>query len=457
MKKYHIESLGCAKNQVDSELLMARLQSSGWLPSECEDADAVIVNSCGFIESAKQESINTVLEFRKQFPAKKIILAGCLAVRYENELRESLTEADLICPSSNAEHIAALIDQYDMGDPRRGALRGHSPAEGVAEKQRFGARGRLPPPISNEGARPLLSLPGQAYIKIAEGCNNRCAFCAIPLIRGPLQSRTIEAVKSEFETLLGRGVKEVCLIAQDSAAFGTDIEGACLLPALLGSLLTVKGDYWIRLLYLHPDHFPFDILPLAQSDSRLLPYFDIPFQHAAKKILTAMGRCGDKEIYLSLIDKIRSTLPDAVLRATFLTGFPGETDGDFEELLDFQAKAALDWAGVFTYSAEDGTPAAALKKRPSKKSAAARKKKIEEAQIPISSSRLLRYSNKRLTVLVEEEIHGEAGLYLGRASLNAPEVDGAVVVESDKKLTPGGFASGVIIGCAGFDLRMSAD
>jgi ribosomal protein S12 methylthiotransferase len=460
--KYYLESLGCAKNQVDSELLMARLRSAGWALSGSEDADTIIVNSCGFIESAKQESINTVLEFRKQFPAKKIILAGCLAVRYERELREALGEADLVCPSSDAGRILTMMSAEDEKYPGGGKAP-------LAPKRSFSATplpGGVPAPKPpgilpgtlkpvREGERPLLSLPGSAYIKIAEGCDNRCTFCAIPLIRGPLRSRSIDSVTAEFKALLGRGIKEVCLIAQDSASFGADGPTGGL-PALLTELLKTGGDYWIRLLYLHPDHFPFDILPLMQNDRRLLPYFDIPFQHASKKILQAMNRRGDKASYLALIEKIRAMLPDAVFRSTFLVGFPGETDGDFEEALDFQLKAGLDWAGAFAYSAEEGTPAAAFKKKPSKKTAAERKAKLEQAQIPITSGRLLRFPGKKLTVLLEEEIDSEAGIYLGRAWFDAPDVDGSVVIDSDTKLTPGEFTGATVTGLSGVDLRASA-
>jgi ribosomal protein S12 methylthiotransferase len=454
MKKYYIESLGCAKNQVDSELLMARLRDEGWMLAECADADAIIVNSCGFIESAKRESINTVLEFRKQFPAKKIILAGCLAVRYPDELREALTEADIVCPSSDAERITALVAGEGRG------LGGGAPRQGGSGEAALRSEGGFPPfsqTVSKDGERPLLSLPGSAYIKIAEGCDNRCAFCAIPLIRGPLHSRNIASIAAECNALLKRGVRELCLIAQDSAAFGSDRGRKSMLPALLETLLEAKGDYWLRLLYLHPDHFPVEILPLAQNDERLLPYFDIPFQHASKNILQAMNRHGDKEKYLALIDTIRAALPDATLRSTFLVGFPGETDEDFDDLLDFQLQAGLDWAGVFTYSPEEGTPAAAYRPRPSKKTAAERKARLEAAQTAITCERLARHLNKKLACLVEEEIDGEEGLYLGRAWLNAPEVDGAVVIDSDKRLTAGDFAEGIITGQAGFDLRMNVD
>jgi ribosomal protein S12 methylthiotransferase len=426
-KTFYIESLGCAKNQVDSEVLIQRLVAAGLTATSADDAALLIVNSCGFIESAKQESINTVLTLRQAHPSAKIALVGCMATRYEAELRESLSEADIVAASFDAL-IAAV-----------------APAATGA------------PPV---GERPLLSLPGAAYLKIAEGCNNACSFCAIPLMRGPLVSRSIADVKEEFVTLLRRGVFEVCLLAQDSAAYGVDIAGQCLLPQLLEALLAVEGDYWIRLLYLHPDHFPMAILPLMQRDKRLVPYFDIPFQHASSTVLRAMGRRGDAAVYGALVDRIREALPDAVIRSTFMVGFPGEGDEEFAALLEFARQAALEWAGVFAYSREEGTPAATMKRRVSKKVASARKAALEAQQEAISARSLERFVGRRLAVLLEEAIprdeaeDGDERLYIGRAYLHAPEVDGAVVVEAERDIAPGAVVTGDVVGVAGLDLRV---
>jgi ribosomal protein S12 methylthiotransferase len=410
-------------------MLMARLTDLGWtLASDSNAAEVIIVNSCGFIESAKKESINTVLNFRSLYSSKTIVLAGCLAVRYESELCESLSEADLIIPSSNAEIISDLL----------------------LKEAHIDANTRAVPPCS--GSRPLLSLAGSAYIKIAEGCNNNCSFCAIPLIRGTLKSRTIEDITNEFNMLLKRGVKEICLIAQDSAYYGLDTHKKSMLRPLLESLIKTDSHFWIRLLYLHPDHFPFDILPLMQADKRILPYFDIPFQHSSKEVLSAMNRQGDSGKYLNLIEKIRTALPNAVLRSTFLVGFPGESVDDFYDLLDFQKKAELEWVGVFTYSREENTTAYNYKKRPSKKTANERKSMLEENQTPITEKKLDRFINMETEFLIEEEIIGEDGLYIGRSYINAPEVDGSIVIESDKKLELGSLVKGKIKSRAGFDL-----
>jgi ribosomal protein S12 methylthiotransferase len=404
---------------------MASLQVHGKNAGSPDCAEIIIVQSCGFIESAKQESINAVLSFRKKFPEKKIVLSGCLARRYEKELRESLTEADLIFGSDD---ISALV------------------------KLCGGTLSETETPSA--AARPLLSLPGSAYIKIAEGCDNRCSFCAIPLIRGGLKSRSIAEIKTEFTALVRRGIKEINLIAQDTASFGFDTEKKSLLADLLKTLLETEGAFWIRLLYLHPDHFPSDILDVMKHDRRVLPYFDIPFQHASKRILSLMGRVGSGERYLELIERIREELPDAVIRSTFLTGFPSESAADFDELCRFQRNARLDWAGVFTYSREDGTPAYDMEKTPSKRKAALRKTVLETSQVPVTKNNLEKWTGRHLETLVEEKIDG--GLYLGRTYIHAPEVDGVVSLETDRELTPGGFVNAVITGRAGFDFRAKA-
>lgn len=425
---YHIESLGCAKNQVDSEELMAALDANGFVRAGPEGAELIIVRSCGFIEAAKRESINTVLEFRAAREDARIVLSGCLARRYGKELSESLTEADIIYSGTDDEGLIRLISGTGLD---------------VAQTA-----------SASSGKRPLLSTPGSAYVKIAEGCDNRCGFCAIPLMRGPLRSRGIDDIMTEFRVLVSRGIYEICLIAQDTASFGLDTEGRPLLGALLRRISAESGDFWVRLLYLHPDHFPEDILPVMQNDARFLPYFDIPFQHASKKILALMGRTGTGESYLGLLEKIRAVFPDAVFRSTFLAGFPGETEDDFKELLDFQRKAALDWVGVFGYSREEGTSAADMPGRCGAKTIAGRKIALETAQVPVSESRLSRFLSRRLDILVESPVDTDCGLYIGRAFLHAPEVDGAAVIESAGPLTSGTVVTGTVRSMAGFDIRV---
>ena len=444
--RYFLDPFGCAKNQVDAETMMAVLDSSDW--SRVEDsaaADLIIVNSCGFIESAKQESINAVISYRRLYPGKKILLAGCLAQRYGKELPASLVEADGFFGNTDLGAIAAAANSVFKGPPRE------APA---------------PFPVSSSllAARPLLSLPGQAYVKISEGCNNRCAFCAIPVIRGPLRSRPVPELAAECRSLLDRGVRELCLVGQDLGSYGADLGGGGSgLPELLEALSALDGHFWVRFLYIHPDHFPLPILDLCRRDSRFLPYFDLPFQHGSAETLRAMGRRGDPDSYLRLIAGIRAALPDGVIRSTFLTGFPGETGGDFRRLLDFQARSDLDWLGVFAYSREEGTPAYSMKARVPKKIAARRKALVEEIQTGISEKRMDRFVGRSMEALVEEALPipaadpvstGREYRYLGRLYCQAPEVDGSTVLRSGKPLVTGTFVRGRIVARRGFDLDM---
>ncbi|MDR0322928.1 MAG: MiaB/RimO family radical SAM methylthiotransferase, partial [Treponema sp.] len=319
--------------------------------------------------------------------------------------------------------------------------------------------GVLPAGKLSAGERPLLSLPGSAYVKISEGCDNRCSYCAIPLIRGGLKSRAIPDILEECRTLLARGIKELCIIAQDTGSFGRDAAQHTKLPELLNAISSLEGFFWIRLLYIHPDNFPVQILDLMEKDTRFLPYFDIPFQHASEKILSAMNRRGTKENYLELIKTIRTRLPRAVIRSTFLLGFPGETEQDFNTLLDFQKKAALDWLGCFTYSREEDTSAYAMKGQVPKKTAEARKQKVEETQIPITEKNIERFVDQTMDVLIEEQIDGddnEESFWLGRLYCQAPDIDGAAVIVTSKNenLRIGTFVPCKVTARRGFDLEL---
>jgi ribosomal protein S12 methylthiotransferase len=425
--RYYLDPFGCVKNQVDAEIMMAHLNGAAWrVADKPEDADLIIINSCGFIESAKRESINAVLAWRALFPDKKIMLAGCLAQRYAGEIE--LAEADCLFGNNDLAQITKVASR----------LTGNAVDE---------------TPVV-PGQRPLLSLPGSAYIKISEGCNNRCSFCAIPLIRGPLRSRPIPDIVEECRQLIARGICELCLIGQDIGSFGKTANADSQLPSLLEAITQLDGQFWVRLLYIHPDHFPLDILDTISRDKRFLPYFDLPFQHGSVDILRAMNRRGNVESYLSLIQRIRDALPDATLRSTFLLGFPGETSADFQALLDFQAEAQLDWAGCFTYSREENTPAYSMKNRVPKRLAGERKALIEEQQTRISEERMERFVGRHMDALVEEAIDPEEGLYLGRLFCQAPEVDGATTITSDTQLAVGNFVTGKIVARAGIDLDM---
>jgi ribosomal protein S12 methylthiotransferase len=443
---FYLDPLGCAKNQVDAENIMALLGGSGWTAAEDpEGADLIIINSCGFIESAKRESINAVLAWRKRYPGKKILLAGCLAQRYGAELAESLPEADGIFGNGDLGGIAAAAEAALGRAPAASGLR--VPSGGGP-----GAGGFTADP----GLRPLLSLPGSAYVKIAEGCDNRCSFCAIPLIRGGRKSRPPARILDECRTLLDRGIRELCLIGQDLGSYGGDLVPPAGLAPLMEALSALEGNFWVRLLYIHPDNFPPALPDLCRRDRRFLPYFDIPFQHGSAPLLRGMNRRGNAETYLGMIERIRTALPGAVIRSTFMTGFPGETEEDFAALLDFQEKARLDWLGVFTYSREEGTAACGMKNRVPRKLAAERKRVVEERQIPITEGNMDRFTGKEYDVLVEEAIDREEGLYLGRLYCQAPEVDGAAVIHcrDRRPLEPGTFVRGRVSGRTGFDLQV---
>ncbi|MCL1837054.1 MAG: radical SAM protein [Treponema sp.] len=468
--------------------MMAALNGARWSAADdAADADLIIINSCGFIESAKRESINAVLGWRKLYPGKKILLAGCLAQRYAAELAESLPEADALfgiedvlgivgkanalfvgtrdwglgtrgCCSDN--NITSELD-YDISksdsqrNPKGGAsenrgspLDPHSPVPNAAEPHPLS-------PISSN--RPLLSMPGSAYVKISEGCDNCCSFCAIPLIRGPLCCRTAADIVDECRGLLARGIRELCIIGQDIGSYRSGSSG---LPELLAAVAELPGNFWVRLLYIHPDHFPLPVLDIMERDGRFLPYFDIPFQHASPNILAAMNRRGTAKEYLALARTIRRRLPASVIRTTFLVGFPGETEDDFASLLDFQAKLRADWLGCFPYSREEGTPAYAMKARVPKKIAAARKREAEDRQVKITERRMNRFIGQNLDLLPEEKFDAGEGLegkpiWLGRLYCHAPEVDGAAVVAGETApLAAGALVPCTVIARRGFDLEV---
>jgi ribosomal protein S12 methylthiotransferase len=300
-----------------------------------------------------------------------------------------------------------------------------------------------------------LSFPGCAYVKISEGCDNNCAFCAIPLIRGSLRCRTVADIVDECRGLLARGIHELCVIGQDIGSYRSGDAG---LPELLNAIAGLEGNFWVRLLYIHPDNFPLQILDLMERDRRFLPYFDIPFQHASPGILAAMNRRGSAETYLSLVAAIRRRIPASVIRTTFLLGFPGETDADFAALLDFQQKLCADWLGCFAYSREENTPACAMKGQVAQKTAARRQRQVEARQIPITEKSVERFIGENLDVLLEERFEGGEGepLWLGRLYCHAPEVDGAAIVTGAAMTAQ----AGDVIPCTvtarrgGFDLEL---
>lgn len=453
---FFIDQHGCAKNQVDGELICTRLNECGYEQIfDAEKADIIIINSCGFIESAKKESLDAVYEARKQNPAAKILLAGCLAERYANIFADELPEADAIFGNGDVLRIDEIVGKM-MAKKKRSVSESHSAKGGRAAGESHSAM-RLPVLKSEQkgvcsGNRTnFLSYRGAAFVKVTEGCNNCCTFCAIPIIRGSLRSRRESEIVAEIEKLVSQGFYEINLIGQDLAAYGT---GENDLPEenltrLLERISELDGCFRLRLLYIHPDHFNRDILPVIKNDSRIVPYFDIPFQSGSDTIIHAMNRKGNAKEYKRLVDDIRKELPDAAIRTTFLTGFPGESDDDANATREFLCSIESDWSGCFTYSREEDTPAYNMKKRVTQKIAKVRADELQKLQAEITARRLHERIGKEYDVLIEEvvdasnaasESHSANGspsddgvmFAIGRAWFQAPEVDGSVVVRFDK-------------------------
>ena len=470
-KKFFMDLHGCAKNQVDAEIIIGIMENLSWKnTSDPDEADLIIVNSCGFINSAKEESINAVLQAKAAHPGAKILLAGCLAERYADILKNDLPEADGIFGNGNLSLLPQLIDSMF---PKK------------TSEKKFIEKTLVPPQIGIcGGERPkILNFPRSTYIKITEGCDNFCSFCAIPIIRGRLRSRPIKDICDEIKTFLKKGFYEFNLIGQDLAAYQTgknDLKEDKLhkekcsgLALLLKSISEIKGNFKIRLLYIHPDHFPLDILPIMTADKRFLPYFDIPFQSGAQKIIRAMNRNGSAEVYLDIVKNIRDAFEKAKspygepqIRTTFLVGFPGETDEDFNETIKFLQELRPLWSGGFTYSREEDTPSYSFKGRVPKKTAEARLAEIQNTQTSITEKKLDSFIGKEIEVLVEELIQAEdkTFLALGRAWFQAPEVDGAVVLNFNlnskdidgNQILPGSVVKARIAARNGFDLEAVA-
>lgn len=433
---FYIETCGCAKNSVDSENLTALLSQHGLTRTDSpEEAAVLIVNTCGFIEEAKKESIAVFSELRERFPDRKLVVTGCLAERYLEELKQTGV-ADLFVGNKSVRKTAEAVLEI------AGAAR--SVAEILFYERRF-----------------FLSGPRSAYVKIAEGCENYCTFCAIPLIRGRVKSRTVESVVEEVRSLISQGIYEINLVAQDLTAFGNDggrNGGTRPLETLLRALERIDGRFQIRLLYIHPDHMTDSLLQTVAESQKIIHYFDIPFQHASSAVLKRMGRRGNREIYTRLIEKIRRFMPDAVIRSTFMAGFPGESEIDAEEVDVFLRDAALDWVGFFVYSREEGTPAAketgVLRHRMMRKKAERRKARWEAVQSEITAGKMKAYIGREMPVLIEEVFRGEP-LAVGRVRFQAPEVDGCVVVKGGTP-KPGEFWLCRVDGANGPDLEAEA-
>lgn len=426
MTKFFIDQHGCAKNQTDGEMIVGFLSQKGFeLTLNADEADFIIINSCGFIESAKKESIDAIYSVKAAYPDAKIVLTGCLAQRYAQDLYEQMPELDGVFGNGDLSKICEFMTQIQA---EKRAVQTYE-QKGICEINR---------PV-------LFNYKGSAFVKITEGCSNHCSFCAIPLIRGELRSRKVSFILKEIKSLIASGVYEINLIGQDLAAYGNGADDEKLdcntsaLAYLLSEISKLEGDFIVRLLYIHPDHFNEDILDIIKKDNRFARYFDIPFQSGDDQIILKMNRKGSSQKYAQLVQKIRTELPDCMLRTTFLTGFPGESDAAALNTKNFLKAIKPDWSGCFPFSHEEDTPAYKMSDRVPKKIAQKRAEALEEIQSALTEKRLSSFVGQTCDVLVEEIIQNDAlvsedaseGLAIGRAWFQAPEVDGCIVIRYD--------------------------
>lgn len=425
-------SLGCSKNQVDAERLLATLAREGYeICSDMTECDAVIVNTCGFIEDAKKESIDTILECcaaKGEGHLKCVAVTGCLAERYRAELASEIPEVDV---------VLGLGGNRRIGEAIREAVKGNHFIE-YGEKES----------LSMEGERILANEPWFAYVKVAEGCDNRCSYCAIPLIRGRFRSRPMENILEECRRLAESGVTELNLVAQDTTRYGEDLYGESRLPELIDAVCALEKVHWVRVLYCYPDRVTDRLIETIARQPKAVHYFDIPVQHASAHVLRDMNRRGDKQSILELCRSIRERIPDVVLRTTLIAGFPTETEQDFAELCELVEEARFDRLGCFAYSQEEDTPAGAMEQLPEE----LRRRRAEivmELQMSAAFDFADRCVGRTLEVLVEGY---EDGQYFGRSYMDAPDIDTKVYFTSEEELTPGSYVPVLITDACEYDL-----
>lgn len=435
MYKVCMVSLGCPKNQVDAEMMLSSLKNAGFeICSEEAQADAIIINTCGFIEEAKSEAIENILEaseYKKSGSCKALIVTGCLAERYRDDVTEEIPEADVCVGIGSNKDIAKIV---------KNAIEGKC-------QNSFGEKEAL----NLNGDRILGGYPFSAYIKIADGCDNCCTYCAIPKIRGRLRSRAQEDIIAEAKVLVSRGVKELIVVAQDTTAYGIDLYGEPRLAELLEELCRIDGIHWIRTLYTYPDRITDRLLEVIAREEKLVKYLDIPLQHADGEILKKMNRRGDRESLSRLIKKIRTKIPEITLRTTFITGFPGETEQQFCTLAEFVKEQRFDRLGCFTYSPEEDTAAALFDGQIDEQTKADRAENIMEAQMEIAAQK----NEEKQGTVTEVLIEGwddYIKCYFGRTPADAPEVDGKIFFISTRSLNIGDFVKVRINDCIDYDL-----
>ncbi|WP_294797815.1 30S ribosomal protein S12 methylthiotransferase RimO [uncultured Eubacterium sp.] len=426
-------SLGCPKNQVDGEALLAKLAAAGYqIVNEIENSDVMIVNTCGFIEDAKREAIDTILEvaqYKEAGVISALVVTGCLAERYQDEILKEMPEVDAVIGIGANADIVKVCDKALCG----------------IQTSNYPNKCYLP--IDDER---LLSTPSHwAYLKIAEGCDNRCSYCAIPGIRGKFRSRKIESVVDEAKSLVNRGVKEIILVAQDTTKYGQDLYGEYSLDKLLKELVKIDGLEWIRLFYCYPQRITDSLIEVIANEEKVCNYIDIPLQHSDTAVLKNMNRVGDGNDYRVLLDKMRKAIPDLALRTTFMVGFPGETDEQFENLCDFVKDMKFDKMGCFTFSPEEDTPAFDMDNQIDEDVKKRRQEVLMNAQYSITEASNKSRVGNVYKVIIDSFADGK---YIGRSYMDSPEIDSGIIFTSNKKLNIGDFVNVKITDFDGYDL-----
>ena len=429
-------SLGCDKNLVDSEVMLKLLEKKGYQFTDDEtEADIIIINTCCFIGDAKEESVNTILEmaeYRKSGSCKALIVTGCLAQRYQKEILDEIEEVDAVLGTATYDSIAEAVDK----------------ALGGQKELHFEDIDRLVP---EQGGRVLTTGGHYAYLKIAEGCDKRCTYCIIPKLRGRFRSVPEERLLAEAEELARQGVKELILVAQETTVYGVDLYGEKRLPELLEKLAAIPGIRWIRVQYCYPEEITEELIQVIKKEPKICHYLDLPIQHASDRILKRMGRRTTQVDLRRIIGRLRQEIPDICLRTTLITGFPGETEEDHEELMRFVDDCEFDRLGVFPYSPEEDTPAAAMPDQIPEEVKQDRRAELMELQQEIAFEKAEDMTGQELTVMIEGKVADE-NAYVGRTYKDAPGVDGYLFLNTDETLMSGDFARVRVTGAAEYDL-----
>lgn len=435
MRIYFI-SLGCDKNLVDSEYMLGLLRDAGHTLTEDEqEAEAIVINTCCFIHDAKQESIETILEasaYKNTGKCRVLIVTGCLAERYRSEIAAEIPEVDVILGTSSFDEVVSVLSKAEHGERAE-----------VYKELTY-----LPLPQTK---RVNTTCGYTAYLKIADGCEKFCTYCVIPSIRGKYRSVPMERIIEEAEQLARDGAKELILVAQETTLYGVDLYGKKMLPELLRKLCAIEGPEWIRLLYCYPEEITDELITVMKEEKKICRYLDLPIQHASDTVLKRMGRRTTKKELVRLIRKLRREINGITLRTSLIVGFPGETEEEFSELLDFVKEVQFDRLGVFTYSKEENTPAAKMKGQITAREKRRRQKEIMELQQEIAFEHARQKIGKRYVAMIEGKMPGD-GVYLARTYMDAPNIDGYLFVESDEQYESGEFVKVRITGAKGYDL-----